>query len=753
MLTKTKRIFVSNRLPFSIDAKTGDLQRGSGGLVSALLGVSLDEPFAWMGFETNEKNLKPLRKRAAEVNSNLQCHPVLIPKKTYEQYYDGFSNDILWPLFHYEGHLAVFNRENWEAYLEANRLMAEEILKIANPQDTVWIHDFHFLMLPQFLRAKNPKLKIGFFLHIPFPSAEVFRQLPVREEVLRALSHCDLIGFHEHSYLRHFLVCLKAILGIDATVFKADIGDHTLHLGVYPISIDSEHFVQKAQSPEVAAQTEAYRHMSPVPYVILGVDRLDYTKGLELKLRGFQRALKKYPELVGKVSFLQVAVPTRQKVPYYAKIKRDIDQLVGGINGEFAQPHYTPVNYIFNSVEETKLLALYRRANVALVTSKRDGMNLVAMEYVMAQDLESAGVLILSEFAGASSFLGDALIVNPWDVDAIADALFKAYHMSLEERRERLGNMQEVLSRYSATKWAEGFLKDLDDTEKDSESPVFFLSPRKLDWPSKFTKNIERHEKIRIVLDYDGTLVSLNRKPERAILLEKTKSILASLKDKVEIIIVSGRSRDFLDQQLGDLHLQMVAEHGAFCKEARGEWKNCIASDVSSWYSQVDKMMSSYAERVPMSFVERKEAGLVWHFRESPSDFAEFQAKKLDDELQVGLANSPVTVCMGSKIVETKATECNKGHFLRMLLQNSSPDTLYICIGDDRTDEDMFRVLGDRGVSIKVGGEKTQARYRLTQQENVIEFISELDLLLKERFLPARIATAGVNSVQDMMMM
>lgn len=734
MVTKTKRIFVSNRLPFNIDVKTGEIQRGSGGLVSALMGVSLEEPFAWLGFETNLKNANILRRKAPEITPNLECHPVMLSKEIYDRYYDGFSNDILWPLFHYEGHLAVFDRQAWEAYVEANKIMAEEIAKIANPGDTVWIHDFHFLMLPQFLREKIPTLKIGFFLHIPFPSAEVFRQLPVRKEVLQGLSHCDLIGFHEHSYLRQFIVSLKAVLGVDSTFFKAEIGNHILHLGVYPISIDSSAFMEKARSPEVVAQTLEYRKMGKAPFVILGVDRLDYTKGLELKLRGFQRALRKYPELVGQVSLMQVAVPTRQKVPYYTKIKKNIDQLVGSINGEFAQPDYTPVNYIFNSVKETQLLALYRRADVALVTSKRDGMNLVAMEYAMAQDLETPGVLILSEFAGAASFLGDSLIINPWDVDVIADALYKAFHMPLEERRERIVNMQEILSRYSATKWAEGFLQDLDLTEKEQQRPVTYLSVKRKSWPPAFVKKLETHARISLVVDYDGTLVALNRKPERAILMYQTQVLLERLHRKMEVYVVSGRTRSFLDQQFADMDLHMVAEHGAFYKAPGVEWQNRVTSDIQAWYGQVEKMMKSYADRVPLSAIERKEASLVWHYRESPADFADFQAKKLDDELQVGLANSPVVISVGSKIVEAKAIECNKGNYLRSLLQDPQDDSFYICLGDDRTDEDMFRALSrDRGISIKIGSAETQAQYRLHTQEEVVLFLEELIELMNEK--------------------
>lgn len=725
MPQKPKRIFISNRLPFSIDVN-GELKRGSGGLVSALLGVSLDEPFAWLGFETDEKVAKILEEKDKDVHPQMELHPVLLSKELYTKYYDGFANDIIWPLFHYEAHLANFNRNNWEAYKKANQKMAEAIAKVANPGDTVWIHDFHFLLLPQMLRQLISQVKIGFFLHIPFPAAELFRQLPVREEILRGLIQSDLIGFHEHSYLRQFIVSLTTTLGIDSSFFRAELDGHTAHLGVFPISIETDLLKEKASSAAVLEKVESYKAMSTVPFTILGIDRLDYTKGLELKLRGFQQALRKYPDMVSQVSLLQVAVPTREKVPAYMKIKKEVEQLVGAINGEFGKPDYTPVHYIFNSVSETELLALYRKANAALITSKRDGMNLVAMEYVVSQDLATPGSLILSEFAGAASLLSDALIVNPWDVDATADAIYKAFKMSYDERFERMAHLQDILSRYSSTKWAEGFLSDLERIQiKNTKRGAQELIPKISSWPTRLLEFL-RKDKVKIVLDYDGTVVALTRRPEQAVLLSETKDLLLSLHDHLDVFVLSGRSKKFLDLQFDHLPIDLAAEHGAFYRISGGDWQSRISSDISSWYPYVEKVMNDYAGRVPLSFVEKKSASLVWHFRQSPEDFAMYQAKKLDDELQVGMSNEPVTVAMGSRIVEAKAIECNKGSFLRWLMQNSDPDTAYICIGDDRTDEDMFKTLGDKGFSIKVGAGISDAQYRLFSQKEVVIFLEEL---------------------------
>lgn len=737
-----KRIFVSNRLPFSANTKTQTLSRGSGGLVSALLGVSLEESFYWMGFETDADSAHLLREKSQDIQKNLLCRPVLIAKEVYDTYYDGVANDLIWPLFHYETHLAAFDRENWSVYRQANAIMAEEILKVAEDGDTVWIHDFHFFLLPKMLKDRNPKIKVGFFLHIPFPSFEIFRQLPVREEILQGLAASDLVGFHEHSYLRHFITSLKAFLGMDSSLFKAEIGSHTLNLGVYPISIDTAEFKSKAEAPGVARLCQSYRREGPGEFKILGVDRLDYTKGLELKLRGFQRALRLYPELVGQVSLLQVAVPTRLKVPFYAKIKRNLEQLVGAINGEFGTPDYVPVQYIFKSIPEETLLALYRRADATIVTSKRDGMNLVAMEFAVAQDIEHPGVLILSEFTGAASLLPDALIVNPWDAEMVAESIFRSYHMPLEEKRQRLHNLQQILLRYSASQWAESFLADLEKNSaaESLECPPLPASPER--WPLPMQTSL-RHHKVRLMLDYDGTLAAIQPKPEMAILEARVKNLLLKINEDIEVFILSGRPRSFLESQFGDLPLNLVAEHGAFYRLAGQKWQSRVTSDVHSWYSEVETALNSYCSKVPYSFVEKKEAGLVWHFRQSPADFADYMSKKLDDELKACLGNEPVSVVLGSKIVEAKASECNKGSFLRWLMQSSFKDTAYyICVGDDRTDEDMFRVLGEKGVAIKVGLEATSASYHLPRQSDVVPFLETLEHLLHEKYEVLRSAHA-----------
>lgn len=736
-MTKAKQIFVSNRLPFNFDPKSGKLQRGSGGLVSALLGVDLQEPFWWFGFETKKEHLQPLEEKASQVTANLRLKPVHLDSDLYDSYYDGFCNDVLWPLFHYESQYTFFQQENWAAYVAANQKMADTILSVAEPNDSVWIHDFHFMLLPEMLRKASPHLKIGFFLHTPFPSFEVFRQLPVRDQLIKSMIQCDLIGFHEHSYLRHFSVSLKSQLGIDSTFFKARIGTHNLQMGVYPISIDTAGMKARAASPEVDRQTKEYHQNIRSQFLILGVDRLDYTKGLELKLKGICRALEKYPELRGKLNFLQVAIPTRVKVPSYIRLKEQIDQLVGQINGAFGQPGYTPVNYIFGSVNEVQLLGLYRRADCLLVSSKRDGMNLVAIEYAISQQADEPGVVIVSEFAGVASMLGQALIINPWDEDSMADAIYRAFKMPTDERLERQNDVQELLFRYSASQWASSFLSDLAKTgDAETRREVAPLPSRREEWPKELTTKVRNAQKICLVLDYDGTVVQIEQRPELAVLSSLQREFLRELQKRAQVVILSGRRKEFLDRQFEDCPFTLGAEHGAFLKDSTGAWRSRISTEIQTWYGEAKNVMQAYAERVPLSFVEQKEAALVWHYRQSPQTFAAFHAHRLDEQLQVGLANQPVTVTMGNRVVEAKAIECNKGGFMRDLMKQAGAGTLFICLGDDLTDEDMFKVVGKRGISVKVGEGKTSAQYRLAKQGDVSVFLGELLMALDEKREP-----------------
>ncbi len=737
---KSKNIFVANRLPYSLNNKTGEVVRGSGGLVSALLGAHLEQQTLWMGIETDVDVAQKIHEKVREQESTLECLGVVVEQNLYNKYYDGFCNDTLWPLFHYESQLVEFERESWDAYVEVNSQMAEEILKVASEDDLIWIHDFHFFVLPAILRKKNPKLKIGFFLHIPFPSAEIFRQLPTRKEIMLGLAACDLVGFHDYSYLRHFSVCLKAQLGIESSLFRAEMGERFLTFGVYPIGVDTENLRHKAFSPEIDELLKKYEETKKQTFLFLGVDRLDYIKGVDLKLKGFYRALEKYPEMRKQVSLLQLAVPTRASVPAYQNLKRRVDQLVGMINGEHSAPNYTPVHYLYQSVGEEELLSLYRLADGLLVTSKRDGMNLVCLVYTLSKYESDPGVVVLSECAGAATLLNEALIINPWDSESIADAIWQAFQMKVQERQERFRSLLQTVSDYSANKWAANFLGDLSGVVRRQNfmlAPILPLNTRY--WPSEFKHEL-REERMRLMIDYDGTLVPLNKDPKKALISQETLKMLRSLQLHFEICIISGRPKEFLESQFLGETFHLAAEHGAYYKKPQGSWTSLVVSDLKSWYGDTEKIMGDYEKRVPMSFIEHKNASLTWHYRGGPEGFSEFQARKLSEELEVCLANQPCSIISGVKVIEARAVECNKGDFLRWLSKNTE-DLRNICLGDDRTDEDMFKAARKKGWSFKVGSGCTQANLRLASQTDVLSFLKVLnDFMLMEKNV---IATGG----------
>ena len=727
-----KKIVVSNRLPFSYDKESGTLIQSTGGLVSALTGVRSEVPFDWFGLETNTE----VAEKYPSGPSSFKCHPVIVDADLYSKYYDGMCNDVLWPIFHYEPNVVEFQKENWQAYLKVNEIVAEEILKFSDEEDLIWVHDYHFLMVGYFIKQKRPKMKIGFFLHIPFPSSELFKHLAVREELLKGLISYDLIGFHEYSYLRHFTVALKAFLGLESSAFSTHSKSSEVCLGVYPISIEAGHFKDLASTSSVLSRMQSYEEKIPEPFVILGVDRLDYSKGLLLKLKGFRLALKQHPELLGKITLLQIAVPTRTTVPAYVRLKTEIDQLISEINGRYGKPDYTPVRYMFQSVSKVELVALYRFADVILVTSKRDGMNLVCLEYIACQDPTDPGSVILSEFAGASSLLGDAILINPWDATAISDSIHQSFQMKKEERIQRFQGSNEVISKYSSTSWANSFLTDLgrwtDSRSKRAESPLILASDVSM-WHQDLIDSIVGRQ-LLIAIDYDGTLVPFENHPQDAVLPERTKRLLEKLarQPEIHVCIVSGRPRKFLGAQFSGLPLSLCAEHGAFYKlKDQEDWKNPVNLDTSSWYPAVAKVMNDYADRVPMSFLESKEASLVWHYRKSPPGFATYQARKLAEELEVLMANLPVSVLIGSKNVEARSLECNKGQIVRLIAEGLPPQTRVICIGDDRTDEDMFKVLPSE-ITIKVGQDITSANHRFPRCEDVLIFLESLEKFVSE---------------------
>lgn len=725
-------IIVSNRLPVRWDGEAGRMVPSSGGLVTAVRGARLGAKSRWVGAlpGTGRQEWDRAVTESDGDPEAMGYTPVFLDPDQYDAYYNGMGNDALWPLLHYESRLVKFDEANWQAYKAVNERFAEAVLAICGDDDRVWVHDFHLMLLPRLLRAERPDLKIGFFLHVPFPSSEIFRQLPVRGELLRALLDADLIGFHDYDYLRHFSSALRAILGIESNLLSVQRlapSRHVTQLGVFPVSIDTAHFARSAAAPAVLEQVAAACARAPTERLILGVDRLDYTKGIELKLEAFRRLLRDHPEWRGRARLLQVAVPSRPDVPEYQRLRTDVEQLVGAINGEFATPDHVPVNYLYTSVPFDTLVALYRQANALLVTSRRDGMNLVALEYVACQDADDPGVVCLSEFAGSISILSHALPVNPWDVDGSAEALHRALTMSRDERRSRHRAMISGLERYDAAQWARSFVASLDAAASARSTA------RRAGVPDPATvAEAARGRELVLLLDYDGTLVPIAQTPDAAVATDDVLDLLRHLAGTagVHATVVSGRDQAFLQAQLGALNLGFAAEHGAVYRPpGSADWIPLVAPEQSGWYPVARQIMEDFARRTPGAFVEEKAHAVAWHYRNAPAGFAAHQARRLVMELENTLANLPVRAATGRKVIEARAMEADKGSFCRWLLQRLGLDearATLVVLGDDVTDEDLFNAAGPGAVTIKVGTAPTVARYRLADQAEVLPFLRDL---------------------------
>ncbi len=737
-------ITVANRLPFSLSSDGNKVTQSSGGLVSALSGVKTKGERLWVG--TAPDHLTPqawpqLQKTLSAGSNTWEYHPVFTPKDLYDSYYNGLCNDVLWPLLHYQPELVAFDMKHWKSYVEVNERIAREIAEIARPDDLVWVHDFHLFLVPKILKSLRPELRIGFFLHVPFPSSELFRQLPVREEILDSLLASDLVGFHDYAYLQHFCSSTLRLLGIESQFLSIRRGNRTTRLGVFPVSIDTDHFVKRSKESKVKTLS---KEMAKPHFQFLGVDRLDYMKGLDLKLKAFRTLLHRFPQYREKVSLLQVAVPTRQGVPVYMELARETARLVGEINGEFSTPNWTPIQYIHASVTFDQMLALYRTSDALLVSSKRDGMNLVALEFIASQDTDRPGVVLLSEFAGAISTLSHTIPVNPWDLEDTARKMQLAMEMPKQEKVARLETMQNYLKKYTATNWAETFIAELEKQEPElSEGPPIIAVDHQALKPIVDRLMETAPSRLTLFLDYDGTLVPIESSPELAVLTPELRKKIRGLcrYPWLDLVIISGRDSRFLDKQFEEIPVIMAAEHGAKAFDpTTGRWQRRIHRSRSIWYPTALKIISDYAARVPYSQVEKKHFAIAWHYRQSPQDYAELQSRKLAQELELGLANLPVSILRGKKVIEVRAVEADKGVFASDYMGNQDPDhsSVALALGDDRTDEDLFHAVKGRGLSVRVGSGPSSADFALGSQTQVVDFLLNLTAMIDSRLRPQR---------------
>jgi trehalose 6-phosphate synthase/phosphatase len=719
-------LIVSNRLPVSIERKRGEVyfQPSVGGLASGLGSFYKSYNSLWIGWpgislakkEGDEK--RNIEKRLlAEFNSL----PVFLSQNDIENYYHGFCNKTIWPLFHYFPQYVVYEESHYQTYKRINMLFCDAVMEVAREDDIIWVHDYHLMLLPKLIRERLPDATIGFFLHIPFPVYEIFHLLPWRKEILEGLLGADLIGFHTYDYAKHFLGNVRKLLGYEHTLGQITGEDHLIKVDVFPMGVDYDGYARASQSPEVMKDAGKLRKNIGETKIILSIDRLDYSKGIPQRLEAFDTFLTRNPGYKEQVTLILVAVPSRTQVEHYKLLKKQVDELIGKINGEHGTMGWIPISYHYRFLRFPTLNALYRVADVALITPLRDGMNLIAKEY-LASTIDGKGVLILSEMAGASKELGEALIVNPNDKEEVAAALEKALAMPEEEQIERNRIMQKRLQRYNVRRWAEDFIERLlSIKEHQREMGARMLTP-----PLRQQLISDYHKSRRrlLLLDYDGTLIPFFTRPEAAIPIDDLLTLLEGLSadHQNEVVIISGRDRKTLEQWFGSMDLGLIAEHGAWLKEK--EWQALEAS-ANEWKGEIRSILELYVDRTPGSFIEEKDFSLVWHYRKADAGLASVRARELKDALLHLSTNLDLGVLEGSKVMEIKHIGINKGRAAQRWLAKEPWDFI-LAIGDDVTDEDIFAVLPESAYTIKVGLSLSKAKFNIASPFEVRELLATL---------------------------
>ncbi|CAN7133841.1 unnamed protein product [Brassica rapa subsp. narinosa] len=780
-----RKIIVANMLPLQAkkDAETGQwcfTWDEDSLLIQLRDGFPSDTEFVYIGSLNADIAINEQEAVSQKLLSEFNCVPTFLPKEIQEKYYRGFCKHHLWPLFHYmlpmfPDHGDRFDRRLWQAYVSANKIFSDRVMEVINPEDDyVWIQDYHLMVLPTFLRKRFNRIKLGFFLHSPFPSSEIYRTLPVRDDILRGLLNCDLIGFHTFDYARHFLSCCSRMLGLDYESKRGHIGldyfGRTVFIKILPIGIHIGRLESVLNLPSTAAKMKEIQEQFKGKKLILGIDDMDIFKGISLKLIAMEHLFETYWNMRGKCVLIQIVNPARASGKDVEEAKREIYVTAKRINERYGSPGYEPVILIDRLVPRNEKTAYYAMADCCLVNAVRDGMNLVPYKYIIcrqgtpgidkamgtSRDSPRTSMLVVSEFIGCSPSLSGAIRVNPWDVDAVAEAVNLALKMSEAEKRLRHEKHYHYVSTHDVGYWAKSFLQDLERASQDHYNKRcwgigFGLSFRVLSLSPSFRKlsidhivsTYRKTERRAIFLDYDGTLV-----PESSLVKTPTAEVLSVLKSLCEdpkntVFIVSGRGWESLSEWLSPCeNLGIAAEHGYFIRwSSKKEWETCYSSAEAEWKNIVEPVMRSYMDATDGSTIEFKESALVWHHQDADPDFGSCQAKELLDHLESVLANEPVVVKRGQHIVEVKPQGVSKGLAVekvihRMVENGNSPD-MVMCIGDDRSDEDMFESILNTVTNpdlpmrpeifaCTVGRKPSKAKYFLDDVTDVLKLLEGL---------------------------
>ncbi len=728
-----KTIIISNRLPVQLQISNGDITAipSVGGLATGMKSVHSGGNGLWIGWSglTDEDIPKSLAPKIDKALAEHGCSKVGLTQNEIDGFYFGFSNRTIWPLFHYFMEYTEFELDFWEVYKSVNQKFADTILEKSADDDIIWIHDYQLMLVPQMVKEKRPDATIGFFLHIPFPSYEIFRTMPWREEVLWGLLGSDLIGFHTYDYERHFLSSVRRLLGLEVSFNDIFVENRVVKVDSFPMGIDYKKFNMAAENKEKAKQKsdlqkklDSHKASAPGTKLILSIDRLDYSKGIAKRLNAFEYFLNKYPKYKEKVRLIILAVPSRSNVPQYQLLKKEIDELVGRINGELATINWTPIWYFYRSLPFENLIDLYTSSDIAWLTPLRDGMNLVAKEYI-ATRTNKTGVLILSEMAGSAYEMNEALLINPNNFEEQADTLKAAITMPTEEQASRIDFLQKRLKRYNVEVWANLFMDTL--LKQKEGSPAHIAKKITNTVLHGISKKYGEADKRLLFLDYDGTLADFHKDPQQASPDKDLYALLDALhhQENTTLFLISGRDKETFSKWFLPNGYNMIVEHGVWISR-NGEEFQLLEQVKKDWMEKIRPVLESAVDRTPGSFIEEKNYSMAWHYRNTDPDFGEKRAVELNETLTGLIGNDDISVLAGNKVMEIKSSNVNKGRASVRVLGEDDYDFVF-SIGDDWTDEFMFQELPESAFTVKVGLKKTQAKYFVESTKRVRELLKE----------------------------
>lgn len=724
MITDNKTIIISNRLPVKITEINGEyvLSPSEGGLATGLGSVYKKGNNIWIGWpglEIPEERQEEVTQKLAALN----LIPVFLTAEEINLYYEGFSNEVLWPVFHYLVTYANFEQSYWDAYKGVNDKFKTVTLQHLQKGDNIWIQDYQLLLLSELIRNEQASVIIGFFQHIPFPSYEIFRLIPWREEIIAGMLGADLLGFHTFDDVRHFLSAASRLSNGKLTDNNLVYKNRQVVVEAFPMGIDYDKFEALTRQEKVARYASSFRLSQEKLKIILSIDRLDYSKGILQRLQAYELLLQLHPEQIEKLALYMIVVPSRDTVPQYKELKDNIDQLVGNINAKFRTMNWVPIHYFYRSFSVEFLSAMYSAADICLVTPMRDGMNLVSKEYVASRS-NNDGVLILSEMAGASKELNDALIVNPNNIGDIMENIITALNMAVAEQNMRMSSMKSVVKKFNIHLWVRNFMDKLKEVKEIQESLQTKHAVQAV--RDRIAKDYAKATERYIFLDYDGTLVGFNGDIDKAAPDEELYTILKGLSDDAanRVIIISGRRYQTLEQWFGHLNLDMIAEHGAWQKQQSEEWKP-LPLLTDKWKQEIKAVLDTYTDRTPGSFIEEKSYSLVWHYRKVEDGLGELRSNEIINHLRLIIAEKGLQMMPGNKVIEFKNIEVNKGKAAQNWLYGNQPDFI-LALGDDHTDEDIFKALSPEAYTIKVGSNISAARYYLRDFKEVRQLLNTL---------------------------